>query len=218
MARLGMAWHGVAGPGKAGQGTAWLGVQRERKKSGVSQDPFRPKGDRARWRVLYEHLRLLEQEEIFTYAYMGGALDLDPVTERMAIRAAFYRAAKELEEVDKRAVAPVPGHGYRVVAVEEQLTLARKQQKRSSKALMRGHSKVINADFNGVDPDTRRKFETVASIFAAQMDFNRRTEQQLSSLREVVESTGRTTERTAEQQRDILARMERLERKMGLTE
>ena len=172
---------------------------------------FQPVGERARWRELYDLLKETETDGLVTYEQMAEALDLDPEKNKATIRAALYRAAKEHEEQDKRAVTAVPNVGYRVVQPQEHLGLARRHQKRSTRSLARGHSKVVNVDLSKVEPEARKAFELVASVLALQSDFNRRAEAKLTAhdraIRELVEST----ERTDAERDEIRARLEKLE-------
>ncbi len=173
--------------------------------------PFQPIGDQARWRVLYELLCQVETDGLLSYEAMGAALNLDPEEQRHTIQLAMRRAAREHEARDKRAVESVPNVGYRVVLPPEHLRLAQSQQKRASKALVRGHSKVVNVDFNGLEPDVRRSFEVVGQLFAMQMDFNRRTDVRQRRLETVVESVTERTNRTEEELTQLRERLARLE-------
>ncbi|BBC66956.1 hypothetical protein MMRN_38520 [Mycobacterium marinum] len=114
--------------------------------------PFEPAGAVARWRVLYDLLGERTVGDVLTYDTMAEALELDPVKDRHTIQVAMRRAAKELEQEDKHALEPVQNVGYRIVEPEEHLKLARQHQRRSSRALVRGHSKVVNVDLSSVDP------------------------------------------------------------------
>lgn len=176
---------------------------------------FEPAGERARWKYLYELLCCTNDGDVVTYQEMADALEMDPEADRQAIRGAWYRAAKEHEEVDKRAVEVVPNRGYRIVAPKEHLELARKQQKRSSRALVKGQSKVVNVDLSKVDGQTRRAFEVVAQMMAAQMDFSRRAEKKLADHEELIGTLVEAKERTDAERDEIKERLERLEAKLG---
>lgn len=178
-------------------------------------DHFKPKGSRARWKPVYELLQNTNTNDVLTYDEIGKVLELDPLTDRMAIRSALYRAAKELEEVDKRAVTVVPNRGYRVAEPKEHVVLARKQHKRSTKALQRGHSKAVNVDMSKLDPEARKALEIVASAFAQQMDFNKRMERRLTERDQVLDSIVEKQERSEEQSSEVLQRLRELEAKMA---
>lgn len=176
---------------------------------------FKPAGEKARWKYLYELLLKIDDNGILTYQEMADALGLDVDADLQVIRVALYRAAKEYEEVNKRALEVVPNKGYRVVAPKEHLDLARRQHSRSSRALARGQSKVVNVDMAGMDPQTRHAFEVVAQGFAQQMDFNRRFENRLSRQEQLTaELVQQTASRTDAERDEIKERLARLERKI----
>jgi hypothetical protein len=172
---------------------------------------FEPAGVIARWRILYDILKPMQVNDILTYEQMGDALELHPANDRHVIQMAMRRAAKEFEKVDKHAVEAVTNVGYRVVQVEEHLHLARKQQKRAGRALQSGHSKVVNVDFNEVDPETRKAFEVVARAFSMQMDYNRRFDVRQKRLESVMENVTARTERSEEEIAELKERLARLE-------
>lgn len=172
---------------------------------------FEPIGREARWRLVYELLQRAETDSIVTYEDLGRTLDLDPIDDRHAIQMAMRRASKEHEEVDKRATDAVPNIGYRIVRPPEHLMLAKRQQRRSTRALARGWSKAVNVDLSRLDPETRHALEMVGRAFAVQMDFNRRTDVRQSRLEEALKSVSRRVERTEEENAELRARLERLE-------
>lgn len=174
--------------------------------------PFVPIGTRARWRIIYDLLREIPVDGILTYETMGEALELDPVDDRHTMQVAMRRAAQELEIQDGHAVTAEVGVGYRIVQVSEHLTLARSQQRRSNRALARGHSKVTNVDLTGVEPEVQKAFHVVASAFAMQMDFNRRLDVRQRNLEESLQTMSTKTERTAEELAEVQARLDRLDR------
>jgi hypothetical protein len=173
--------------------------------------PFEPVKEVARWRIIYEMLKPAEVNDVITYEQMGAALELHPQRHRHVIQMAMRRAAKEFEKVNKHAVEAVKNVGYRVVQPVEHLHLARKQQKRASRALESGHSKAINVDFNEVDGETRKAFELVARAFAMQMDFNRRLDVRQKRLEDVVETVEARTNRSEEEIAELKRRLARLE-------
>lgn len=172
---------------------------------------FEALGREARWRTLYTLLKPLHVGDIITYEDMAQALELAPDADRQTLRGPLYRAAKEFEEVDKHALEAVPNTGYRIVEIVEHLTLAQRQQKRAGRALQRGHSKVVNVDFNGVDPQVRKGFEVVAQAFSMQMDFNRRFDVRQKRLEKVMRETGQRTERNEAEIAELRDRLARLE-------
>lgn len=175
--------------------------------------PFEPVGDRARWRMIYDELKDLKVGDVISYDDLGAACDLNPAQDRQRIQMTMRRAAKEFEEVNKHALEVVPNVGYRVVEITEHLRLARSQQKRAGRALVRGHSKVVNVDFNEIDPETRKAFEVVARAFSMQMEFNRRFDSRQRRLEDVVEAVNTRAERTEAELEELRARLARLEEK-----
>ena len=173
---------------------------------------FQPVGSTARWRILYAMLRGCQSGVLITYQDMGAALNLDPTADRHAIQMAMRRVAKEFEREDKHAVDAVPNEGYRVVHDTERLGLARRYQRKAAGALETGHSKVVNVDFNGMDPNVRRGLEIVAQAFALQMDFNRRFDVKHQRLEAAVQSVQEQNRRTDEEVAALRARLERLEK------
>lgn len=174
--------------------------------------PFEPAGETARWRILYDLLSGRTVGDVLNYEVMAEALDLDPIEDRHTIQLAMRRASKELELENKHAVEAVQNVGYRIVEPEEHLRLARGQQRRSSRALARGHSKVVNVDLSNVDPEVRNAFQVVASAFAMQMEFNRRTDVRQKKLEDALNAVREKSTRTDEEVAELRARLDRLER------
>lgn len=173
--------------------------------------PFEPVGDRARWRIVYDLLRVVPVDGVLEYEQMAEALDMDAEDDRHVIQMAMRRAGKELEQVEKHAIESISNVGYRVVRPPEHLRLARGHQSKAGKQLKRGHSKVVNVDFNEIEPETRKAFEVVAQAFAMQMQFNSRLDVRQKRLEEVVETVSERTERTASELAELRERMARLE-------
>lgn len=173
---------------------------------------FKPVGDTARWRVLYDLLRSAGIGGILTYDAMAEALALNSESDRHVIQMAMRRAARELETVDKHAVTSIRNVGYRVVRPDEHVILARGQQRRSTRALARGHSKVVNVDLNGLSPEVRQLTEATMRAFSMQLEFNRRTDVRQRRLEESIATMGKRADRTQEELDAIQARLARLER------
>lgn len=173
---------------------------------------FEPVGERARWRIVYDELRKRAIGDVMTYDELGELLDLDPLKERAKIRSAWTRAAEEFLRVDKHATVAIPNVGYRIVEPQGHLSLAHRDQRRSTRALGRGRSKVVNVDFNGMEPGVRRGFEVTAALFAAQMDYNRRTDTRQENIEKAMASLQQTT---SEDREELRARLARLEEKLS---
>lgn len=181
--------------------------------------PFQPIDGQARWRVVYELLQAAEVNSVVTYDELGAALNLDADSDRHAIQMAIRRAAQELEQQDKRAIDAIPNKGYRIVEAPEHLVLARRHHKKAGRSLARGHSKAVNVDLNGVDPEVRKALELTAQAFSLQMDFNRRFAVRQSQLeqavREITHAQATDRQRSADDIAMLRERIERLERQDG---
>ncbi|MCX4596104.1 hypothetical protein OG819_42585 [Streptomyces sp. NBC_01549] len=173
--------------------------------------PFEAVGDLARWRTIYDALKPLNVDDVLTYEQAAEVLELNAVTDRSTIQAAVRRAARTFETVDKHALVAVPNVGYRVVRADEHVVLARGQQRRSSRALTRGHSKVVNIDLNGLSPEVRALTEATARALSLQMDFNRRFDVRQQRLESVVSEVSERTERSEAEIAELKARLARLE-------
>lgn len=177
--------------------------------------PFVPVGEQARWRTIYDLLRDTKVNDVLTYSKMAVALELHPNEDRHTLQVAMRRAAREFLEVDSHAVTPVVNKGYRVVEATEHYDLARRHQRRSSRELVRGRSKITHVDFAALDPATQKAFEVVAQAFSAQLDFCRRLDirqRQLSSaLANIQQDHDQAKQRTEEELQSMQERLARLE-------
>lgn len=184
--------------------------------------PFEPIGKQARWRTVYEIIAAKPMNGMVAYDELGDALGLDPLDERGLIQQAVHRAAREHEKLDKRAIDVIPGKGYRVVEPAEHLDLARRHQRKSSRSLARGHSKAVNVDLNGLEPQVRAALEVVGHAFRLQMDFNRRLDVRQSKLeetvRDIADSQRHDRKRTDEEVAELRERLARLESQLASTD
>lgn len=169
--------------------------------------PFQPSGETAQWRLVYEVLQDHEVGDVVTYEALSEVLDDAP---RHTVQMAARRAGKEYLEVDKRALEAVQNVGYRIVEAGEHLRLAKNDQRKSSRALQRGHSKVVNVDLSSLDDESRKAFEIVAQAFALQMDFNRRMDVRQKRLEQAVGAIAERHDRTESEIAELRARLDRL--------
>lgn len=173
--------------------------------------PFVPRGDRARWRILYDILLAKAIDAVITYKEMGEALDLDPEADRHPIQMALRRAAKEYERENLRALEAVPNEGYRIVEPHEHLRLAHGQQERSKRALVAGRSKVVNVDLSGLDPEARKAFDVTAQAFSLLLDYSRRLDVRQRRLEDAVAGMAERHDRSDAEIAELKARLARLE-------
>ena len=134
---------------------------------------FRPLGERARWRVIYELLQRATIGETVTYEQMAEALGLDAGRHRHALQMAARRAILELARVDRHEANPVRNVGYRIVEHREILSMTRSRNRRAGRQLVRGQVTAQAVDLNMVDEETRKGLETLARGLAAQAEINR---------------------------------------------
>lgn len=181
----------------------------------MARDPFKPVGERARWRVIYDLLKNLDVGEVLTYAEMGEALDLHPDDDRITIQLAMRRATQELEQADKHTTDVVTGVGYRIAEPIEHLGLARKHQRKANRALVRGKDKATYVDLTGLPEEQKRAFEVVAAAFAAQLDFNKRFDVRQRNLEKAFNSVATRQEETETEVEELRERLARLEGRLG---
>lgn len=170
---------------------------------------FQPKGTKARWRIVYDLLHAMEENEVITYEALGNALNLHPATDRPTIATAVHQAARQLEERDKRAIHCLTNVGYRVVTANEHLDLARIHQGKSVNSLERAHSKVVNVDMSRMAEALRRSFDAANRAFTAQLEAVHRLDVRQSRLEEAIEAV---TVRQEDQESKYMSIEERLAR------
>lgn len=167
--------------------------------------------------MIYPLLRAVETEGVLTYDTMALELGLDPVQDRHTIQLAMRRAALEHERVDKRAVRAIPGTGYRVVPAPEHMELAERHQRKATKSLTRGRSKVENVDLNLLDPETRRAFELVGRAFGMQQEMLRRLDVRQKHLENAVNAVNQRVETDMAKVQERLAWLEEQQRQRDKT-
>ncbi len=147
---------------------------------------FKPIGERARWRVIYELMRGADMGATITYAMMAEPLGLHPVDDRHALQMAARKADLELQKVDRRAATAVRGRGYRIVQPEEILGLGERRNRKAGRQVVLGALVSQAVDLNAVEPETRRALETLARGFAVQQEINRRVQHKQEKQDELI--------------------------------
>ena len=135
---------------------------------------FKPLGERARWRMVYDLMRVADTGQVVTYEAMAEPLGLDPQRHRHELQMAARRAGLELEKVNKRAADAVRNVGYRIVEPAEILGLGQRRNRKAGSQIKRGGITTRAVDLNAVDAPTRAALETLARGFAVQAEVNRR--------------------------------------------
>lgn len=175
--------------------------------------PFETIGNKARWELVYPTLESTPIDSVATYEEIGEVLDLEPTKDRHIIQQSVRDAAKRLLEQENRAVESVPNVGYRVVASHEHLRLAQGQQKRSKKALQRGHKTIVHTDLSGMSMEERQRFDQAGQAIGALIDYTRRLDIRQRHLERALGAVAQKTDRNTTEVSELKQRLERLESK-----
>lgn len=106
--------------------------------SNTLMSPFKPKGETAQWRIVYDILRGASEGATVTYDQLAESLDMDPKADRARIQAAARKAASKLLETDNRAVEVHAETGYVMVPANRQIAMAGKQIERATHHIDKG--------------------------------------------------------------------------------
>jgi hypothetical protein len=150
------------------------------------EETFRPKGDQAEWRLIYDEFRKHGPGDVVTYERLTEILGRD----FRACRVPLQRAVRELEDADHRTLVCERGTGYRVAAATEHEQLAHAHSKRSRRQLKKAVSKARSANRAELSSDQVRRLDDLASHLSqhagmlARLDArDKQREQQLRQLR-----------------------------------
>lgn len=175
----------------------------------MATGPFQPRGDRAQWRVVHDLLERLDVGDIMTYEEITDALDVEHINQ---VRGAVHRAAKVWGEERHRALSPVNRVGYRVVSALEHELLARKQHRRSRRALGRGRALLRDADRSQLAPADRERFDRMELELSRQSDMISRIDTRQAKMERALEADRAARSATDEK----VARMEEALRRHGI--
>lgn len=128
--------------------------------------PFKPKGDTAQWRTVYDLFKGTPVNDTITYDTLADALNLNPKTNRPRIQAAARKAAERLLKSDARAVENVPETGYRIVTATQQIPLAGKQIERAGNALDKGQDLTENVRLDELSTEEQQIVRSMTLGFA----------------------------------------------------
>lgn len=173
--------------------------------------PFKPAGDRARWKIIYDVLSAAKPGDTVTYKDMAAKLDLDPVQDRHVIQMAVRRAAREYLTVNLNSLKAVPNVGYAVIEPSKKLALAEDFEKKGRKAIRRGKAHVDYVDVSALDADTRQMFEIMAWKFGQQDEAIRRLSVKQKRMQRQVEAAVSISEQTSGELEELRKRLEKLE-------
>ena len=141
--------------------------------------PFKPKGDTAQWRTVYNLFAKTPVNDTVTYDTLGDALNFHPRSDRQRIQAAARKAAAHLLEADSRAVENVPETGYRIVTASQQIPLAGKQIEKGANALDRGHELTNHVRLDELTSDERQIVHSMTIGFAQVAQWARQINQRV---------------------------------------
>lgn len=154
----------MAGLGGARHGMAWGLTER------MAMAPFEPSREdgRSDRQIVLDLVRGAEPGTIFLYADMQTALEegTDREINRRVIGAAARAASNSLLSDERRALAVVPGRGYRVIRAEEHLPVAMDKKARASGYISRGMRLLKQCRWEELPAQVRTAQEGQLMIFA----------------------------------------------------
>jgi len=177
---------------------------------------FKPAGEQARWKYVYEELREKPYGHTIDYAEMGKLLELDPVEDRHAIQMAMRRAAKELSEKDFKHIESVRNVGYRIVDLPGQLELSRTRKKKADKAMVRAQDPVeyVNKDLLAeANDEVRRGFYVLARAMDVLNQAHRHLDLRQQRMEAALESYTSKTDKNTDEVEELKRRLAALEAK-----
>lgn len=124
--------------------------------------PFEPVGEKPRWALALEVIREYQVGDVVPYEALHDAVGSP---NRTVVQAAARDAGVRFLEDESKALEAVPNEGYRIVAADEHVRLAKSQQRRGRRALVRGQALASNVDFNELSAEGRRIAEATAYGF-----------------------------------------------------
>lgn len=166
---------------------------------------FETIGDRPRWALALEVFRKYSVGDVVPYQAIADVLDTDA---RQVVQSAARDAGRRLLDEDSRAIEAVPNKGYRIVAADEHVRLAKSQERRSRRALVKGHATVTHVDMNGLSEDYKRLVLATAAGFSRLIDMARSTERNVARIARAQESLELRVDEGLSENAERLARLE----------
>lgn len=129
--------------------------------SGSDLAPFKAKGDRPEWRLIYDALlETADYGDIITYQQLTDALGRDFSENRSPL----YKARMHLGETRSRWVEAEPGVGYRVIEAGEHIDAAERRKSRAKKQLRLMCKVQEVTDLSRLSRDQLVRFDTQAKL------------------------------------------------------
>lgn len=149
--------------------------------------PFKPKGDRPEWRIIYEDLLL--------GAEFGDVITLDDLSNALGrpfqrSRSPLYRALKEFASERHRWLEPLPGKGYRVAEPREHTTLANGRKRRAQRQLGTMMTITRATDVSRLAPEELVRFDAQAKVNALYFAVLVQHEGRLKQVEDVLHRAG----------------------------
>lgn len=171
--------------------------------------PFQPKGEVARWVLVYENLRDLEPGTVVTYAELSEWAGVDIRYDRSPVE----RAKKELLEKEQRGLTNEREVGYRVMHASEHGMEARTQTKKADRRIRHAINLLENADRNQLSTQQGQLYDAHAGALQAVHDMTRRLSRRQDRLEvalEVARNETRAVRReTKETTAELAAKVEK---------
>lgn len=150
--------------------------------------PFKAKGDRPEWRIIFEELLDgADFNTIITYEQLDDVLGRPFVDNRSPL----YRARQHLGEMQSRWIEAQPGVGYRVIEANEHMDAAHQRKRRAKRQLGLMVKIAEVTDLSRLKPEELAKFDSQAKINAALYMVAVHHERRLNRIEEILRSEGK---------------------------
>jgi hypothetical protein len=107
---------------------------------------FKPKGEKALWEHIYEHIKDGEIDAVYTYDDLSGLIDEDITKNRQPV----YRARKELALRNKKYLVSARGVGYRLIEGKDMLIQAESRMAKAERQTKFGNFEAVNINTGGM--------------------------------------------------------------------
>lgn len=153
--------------------------------------PFHAKGERPEWRILYDHIveSPLDFGRIITYAELDAALG----RRFVANRAPIYRVNRELEE-SHRQLEAVPTVGYRVIAPNEHVRVARGRKQRAQRQMSKALRVAVSTELAPLSAVELSQLDAITTVLRMQQHVLRMHEQRINKHEELIAKLFRKVE------------------------
>lgn len=178
----------------------------------MSAVTFKPKGDVAEWRVVYDHLTSLDVGAVVTYEELSGLLGRD----FLAARGPFHKANQALLGSHKRGMVNVKNEGYRVVTAAEHEDVARNQHRFAKRRLRKSKHWLANTDRSELAPEAVERFDRLEHSLDRQIDFTRRLDRRVARVEKALNASRSEMAEQASETADRLTRLTEALKRHGI--